>query len=65
MPLLEKVGMSDKVDREMRTVVVRHHYGVHESKFVLPISAETGVPASVKISCVSCHTFFLSLYRAS
>lgn len=48
MPLLENVGMSDKVDRAMRTGVIRHHYGVNESKFVLPISGETSVPSSAK-----------------
>jgi len=58
MPELEKVGISDKVDREMRTAVIKHHYGVHESKFILPVSAETSVPSSAKISCVNRHNLF-------
>jgi hypothetical protein len=40
--------MSDKVEKGMRTALIRHHYGVNESKFVLPISGETSVPSSAK-----------------
>jgi hypothetical protein len=59
MPLVEKVEMSDKMDRGTRATVVRHHYGGNESKFVLSISGETRVPSSAKISCVSHHNPFL------
>jgi hypothetical protein len=52
------VEILDNLDRGMRTAVVRHHYGVNESNFVLSKAGEASILSSDRISCVShCDPF--------